>query len=98
MRDYKVQIVIPVYNAETTLKKCLDSLLNQTYIYWQAIIVDDKSKDGSLEVLREYAKSDPRFLVVASEVNQGSSLIILKYFFIGIFPHLKFLRIRYNIS
>lgn len=73
MSDYRIQIIIPVYNSSETLGKCLDSLKAQTYTCWQAIVVDDKSKDNSLDILNEYAARDSRFRVVAAEKNGGSS-------------------------
>lgn len=73
MPDCKIQIIIPVYNAERTLKKCLDSLLKQTFSCWQAILVDDQSKDNSLKILNDYAARDDRFVVIAKEINSGSS-------------------------
>ena len=73
MLEYSVQIVTPVYNSSKTLKKCLDSLLNQTFKAWQVILVDDASKDNSLEVIKEYALKDKRIKFIALEKNGGSS-------------------------
>ena len=73
MPEYSVQIVTPVYNSSKTLKKCLDSLLNQTFKAWQVILVDDASKDNSLEVIKEYALKDKRIKFIALEKNGGSS-------------------------
>lgn len=67
-----VSIVIPVYNAEHALRRCLDSITEQTYTQWEAICVDDGSKDDSLAVLNEYALKDGRFCVVHQE-NGGVS-------------------------
>lgn len=67
-----VSIVIPVYNAEAHLRACLDSVKAQTFSQWQAILVDDGSKDGSGRICDEAAKEDPRFLVVHKE-NGGVS-------------------------
>ncbi len=73
MPDYRVQIIVPVYNSSKTLKKCLDSIKEQSYKYWQAILVDDKSTDDSLDILNTYALNDSRFVVVSAEKNGGSS-------------------------
>ena len=68
----KVCIVVPVYNAEKFLGYCLNSILSQSYTNWTAILVDDGSKDGSLEICNRYAKLDPRFKVI-SQPNGGVS-------------------------
>ena len=73
MSEYKVQIIMPVYNSAKTLCKCLDSLLAQTYKNWQVIIVDDCSKDNSLEIIHKYQKEDDRFRLIALEKNAGAS-------------------------
>ena len=59
-----VDIVIPVYNEEKYLSRCLDSIKAQTYPDWRAICVDDGSIDGSSRILDAYAASDPRFVVI----------------------------------
>ena len=67
-----ISIIIPVYNVEKYLRRCLDSVLNQTFQDWQAICVNDGSPDNSADILDEYAKKDSRFVVVTKE-NGGSS-------------------------
>lgn len=66
----KVSILIPAYNAAAFLPKCLDSVLNQTYQDLQVVIVDDGSKDKTLEVCHKYAEKDSR-IEVYHQVNQG---------------------------
>lgn len=68
-----VWIIIPVYNAAETLSKCLDSLLKQTYPYWNACIIDDCSADESREVIQRYAAMDHRFHCIACSQNRGPS-------------------------
>ena len=51
MKANKVDIIIPVYNVEPYLRRCLDSMLAQTYTHWRAICVDDGSTDGSPAIL-----------------------------------------------
>jgi glycosyltransferase involved in cell wall biosynthesis len=66
----KISVIIPVYNAELYLHKCLDSILNQTLQDFEVIFVDDGSTDSSLNILNEYAKTDSRIIVLNQE-NQG---------------------------
>lgn len=67
-----ISIVIPIYNAETTLKRCLDAVRNQTYTNIQAVLIDDGAKDGSGKICDEYVELDSRFVVVHKE-NGGLS-------------------------
>jgi len=68
----KISIIIPMYNVEKYLRRCLDSVLNQTFSDWQAICVDDGSPDNSGKIAEEYAAQDSRFVVVHKE-NGGLS-------------------------
>ena len=68
----KISIIIPMYNVERYLPRCLDSVLNQTFQHWQAICVDDGSPDKSGEIAEGYAARDKRFVVVHKE-NGGLS-------------------------
>lgn len=67
-----VSVVIPVYKAEKYLRRCLDSLIAQSYKNWQAICIDDGSPDSSPAILDEYAARDERFVVVHKQ-NAGVS-------------------------
>ena len=69
----KISIIIPVYNAEKYLEKCLDSVINQTYKNIEIICVNDGSKDNSLKILEEYAKKDERIKIITQE-NKGVSV------------------------
>lgn len=55
-----ISIIIPIYNSEKYLRRCLDSLLAQTFTGWEMVLVDDGSTDSSGEICREYAASDNR--------------------------------------
>ncbi len=68
----KISIIIPMYNVEKYLRRCLDSVLHQTFTDWQAICVDDGSPDNSGKIAEEYASRDKRFVVVHKE-NGGLS-------------------------
>ena len=72
MKNYSVQIVIPVYNSGKYLRRCLDSLKNQTFEHWQAVLIDDGSTDDSAEIIFEYSRLDDRFSYTKQE-NSGVS-------------------------
>ena len=69
----KITILVAVYNTEKYLRKCLDSLINQTHTNLQIICIDDASTDKSLDILQEYAKIDNRILVLHNTENSGQS-------------------------
>ncbi len=69
-RPVKVSIVVPVCNVEQYLRECLDSCVNQTLQDIEIICVNDGSKDGSLEILKEYAAKDSRVKVINKD-NAG---------------------------
>ena len=64
MKQNKISIIIPVYNVEMYLEKCLESVLNQTYKNLEVILVDDGSTDKSGLICDEYQKNDSRIRVV----------------------------------
>ncbi len=68
----KVSVIIPVYNVEEYLERCLDSLTAQSHMDWEAVCIDDGSKDSSGEILDRYAAADGRFKVVHKQ-NEGVS-------------------------
>ena len=72
MKQPKISIIIPVYNAEKYLRQCLDSILNQSFRDFEVLLIDDGSKDGSGEICDEYAEKDKRIRVWHQE-NQGVS-------------------------
>ena len=69
----KISIVVAVYNAERTLRKCVDSLLNQTYTNIEIILVNDCSQDNSLCICDEYATNHESIKVINNPENQGVS-------------------------
>ena len=70
--DVKISIVLPVYNVANYLRKCLDSLVNQTFKDFEVICVNDGSTDLSLGILEGYSLTDSRFKIITQE-NQGLS-------------------------
>ena len=82
----KVSIIVPVYNAEKVISRCLNYLINQTYKNIEIICVNDGSKDNSLQILNEYEQKDNRIVVlnqknfgVAKARNFGISKMTGKY-------------------
>lgn len=70
----EVSIIIPVYNSELYLEKCLDSLINQTLKDIEIICIDDGSKDDSLKILNKYANKDSRIKILKQKhKKQGAA-------------------------
>lgn len=67
-----ISIVVPMYNAERYINKCITSILNQTCSDFELIIVDDGSIDSSLSIVKDYATKDSRIIIVHKE-NGGVS-------------------------
>ena len=63
-------IIVPVYNHQDFIGDCLESIINQDYPHWEAIIVNDGSNDDSLAVINKYIKSDNRFILI-NQPNKG---------------------------
>ena len=71
-REPKISVIVPVYKVEPYLRKCLDSIINQTYRNLQIILVDDGSPDNCGAICDEYASKDSRIEVIHEE-NGGVS-------------------------
>ena len=67
-----ISIIIPVYNVEKYLAKCIDSILNQAFTDWELILIDDGSVDQSGKICDEYACKDNR-IKVTHKKNEGVS-------------------------
>ncbi|EHJ52882.1 glycosyltransferase family 2 protein [Streptococcus macacae] len=68
----KISVIVPVYNVEKYLSRCLDSLVNQTYSNLEIIIVNDGTKDKSMVIAERFAQKDPRIKIIHQE-NAGLS-------------------------
>lgn len=68
----KISIIVPVYNSEKYLRKCLDSLINQTFKDIEIIMINDGSTDNSEKIIKEYQKKDKR-IVLFNKKNGGQS-------------------------
>ena len=60
----KISVIVPVYNVERYLKRCIESIINQTYKDLEIILVDDGSTDSSGNICDEYKKIDKRISVI----------------------------------
>lgn len=70
-----VSVICTARNAEATIQPVLESIVRQSFPNWELVVVDDGSTDGTLNILREYAKNDPRIRVIASPgVGRGKAL------------------------
>lgn len=69
----KISIIIPIYNAEFYLYNTLDSTVNQTYDNIEIILIDDNSKDNSLEICKAFSEKDDRIRIIKNDKNKGVS-------------------------
>ncbi|PAU99090.1 hypothetical protein B9T66_08715, partial [Helicobacter sp. TUL] len=66
-------IIVPIYNVQAYLHQCLDSLINQTYTHFKAILINDGSTDLSGQIAQEYCDKDSRFVLITQQ-NAGQSI------------------------
>lgn len=85
--ESEITIIMPAYNAELSIEKCIDSIINQTIQNWYLVIIDDGSKDHTLSICQEYANVDNRITVihkenggVSSARNAGIEAVVTPYF------------------
>ena len=72
MNDVKVSIIVPVYNGESTIKRCVDSIINQSFRSIEVLIIDDGSEDRTAQICGQIKTTDDRIRVF-SQKNQGVS-------------------------
>lgn len=70
--DLKISIILPVFNSEKYLRKCIKSIINQTYTNWELIIINDGSSDNSGNICNELSKDEQRISVIHKS-NEGVS-------------------------
>lgn len=68
-----ISVIVPVYNVEQYLEKCVNSVIAQTFQAWELILIDDRSPDGSGAICDELAARDGRIKVLHKEVNGGTA-------------------------
>ena len=67
----RVSVLMPVYNGERYLRKAIESILNQTFVDFEFVIVDDGSLDDTWHILKDYAAQDSRIVLLRNETNIG---------------------------
>lgn len=72
-KEYKVSVIIPIYNVEKYLTECLESIINQTLKDIEIILINDGSTDNTYEIIEKYQKIDNRIKVI-NQINQGQSV------------------------
>ena len=66
-----ISVIVPIYNAEKYIERCVNSIISQTYSDWEQFLIEDGSKDNSLKKIKEYEQKDKRITVIHQE-NQGA--------------------------
>lgn len=74
MKESIVSIIVPAYNSECYIGRTIESVISQTYKFWEMIIVDDCSSDKTAEVILSYSLKDKRIKYKKLEVNSGAAV------------------------
>ena len=69
-----ISVITPAYNSEVFIKETIQSVLDQTYSDWEMIIVDDRSKDDTVSLIKEMQDKDARIRLIELEKNSGSAV------------------------
>lgn len=67
----RFSIIVPVYNVEKYIRKCMDSIMNQTFRDFEVIVVDDESPDNSMQIVQEFAEKYPGVITMIRQKNTG---------------------------
>lgn len=68
-----VSIITPLYNSEKYIEQCILGVQNQTYEFWELLIIDDHSDDDSLDIVKLFAQNDPRIMITSLQENKGAA-------------------------
>lgn len=66
-----INVIVPMYNSANYIRRCVDSIIDQTYTNWNLVLVDDGSRDESLSIAQAYSSKDSRISVLHQE-NRGA--------------------------
>ena len=69
-----VSIITPMYNSENFVEEAILSVIKQSYTNWELLIIDDGSKDKSIEIVEKYLGRDNRIKLIKNTINKGASL------------------------
>ena len=69
MNNPLISVVLPVFNVEQYIEECIESILNQSYVFFELLIIDDCSTDNTLEILRSF--KDNRINIIEKSNNKG---------------------------
>ena len=71
MKKIRISVVVTVYNVEKYIERCLLSILQQSFKDIELVVVDDKTSDNSMEIVKRYAEKDSRIKIVSNDENSG---------------------------
>lgn len=71
MKDIKISIIIPIYNSEASLQRCIESVINQTFSNWELILINDGSTDNSATICNKYRNNK---IKIINKKNEGVSV------------------------
>ncbi len=74
MKSSFISVIVPIYNCSDYIEDTLKSILNQCYKDFEVLLIDDKSTDGSIEVIKNVIKDDDRFRIIYLEENSGAAV------------------------
>lgn len=68
-----ISVIMPAYNAEPTIRDSIESIKNQTYPFWELLVIDDGSSDRTQDVVQSLARTEKRIQIFCQNVNKGVS-------------------------
>ncbi len=68
--EEKVSVIVPVYNCSSWIKRCLDSILEQTHQDLEVLVVDDGSEDGSAEIIKSLAQKETEYIIFFNQIRE----------------------------
>ncbi len=68
-----ITVIVPIYNNQESIERCLDSIVKQTYNNLEIILINDGSTDDSLNICNKYSKMDDRIIIINNKINKGVS-------------------------
>ena len=79
MKNYKISIIIPVYNAENTLERCIQRIVEQSYSNWELLLIDDGSADNSRKICEDACLKDKRIIAIHPKCRDRKSVRRMDY-------------------